>query len=391
MGAAASADAVVVGGGVLGLCAAHHLRQLGAGRVVLLERAPAPGAGTTSAGAGFVAYWGGGELGAELVAYGQGFYARVQEESGRDLGVRRSGLLFPALSPAGMDFLREQERDARVVEGARLLDAGETLERAPLLSPGSVLGALHQPDAHQVSTTRVAAALAELLPRMGVEVRCGVEVERAVVTGGRVSGVETSDGTIATGLVVNAAGARARALAARNGVSVGAIPIAESRFVSEPLAELPDELPMLLFFERDLLYLRGEGDGLLVGAIERTLDGDLSGAAERHERLAHACADVVPLLGRVRAATRSTGYPTFTPDGRHVLGFAPGVEGYLVLSGCNESGVTHGPGLARFAARLALHGSAGADLSDLRVERFDGMCEDELRQGAEATYLGRHP
>jgi sarcosine oxidase subunit beta len=387
------ADAVVVGGGILGLCAAFHLKELGVGEVVVLEREGAPGRQTTAAGAGFAAYWGGGEQGAAMVAYGHGFYSRLQEEAGEDLGVGRVGLLFPALSEAGVEFLREQHRDARFVDGVRMLDGEEACAAAPLLARASVLAALHQPDAHQVPTTRVAAALARRIEALGVEIRCGVEARYAIVTGGRVAGVETSEGTIVAGAVINAAGAGARVLGLRDRISIGAIPLPEARFVTEPFPELPEPLPMLLFFERDLLYLRGEGGGLLVGAIERALDhaSPVAHALANHERLARESADVVPVLAGVRVATRAAGLPTFTPDGQHIVGPAPGLEGYFVLSGCNESGVTYGPALARLAARLVVGEAVDVDLDPYRVERFAGMSEDELRAGAKARYLGRHP
>jgi glycine/D-amino acid oxidase-like deaminating enzyme len=81
------ADVVVVGGGVLGTCAALHLAEAGARSVVLLERRSQLGSQTTSAGAGFVGYWA-GELEAELAAYAMEFYERLQEECGENLGIR---------------------------------------------------------------------------------------------------------------------------------------------------------------------------------------------------------------------------------------------------------------------------------------------------------------
>jgi hypothetical protein len=70
---------------------------------------------------------------------------------------------------------------------------------------------------------------------------------------------------------------------------------------------------------------------------------------------------------------------------------ATGLDGYFVLSGCNESGVTHGPGLARLAAELVLSGATDADISAYRLERFGGLDADELQMAAEGQYLARHP
>jgi sarcosine oxidase subunit beta len=117
------ADAVVVGGGILGACAAWHLADAGAGEVVLLEREPALGTQTTAAGAGFVGYWA-GELEAELAEYAMRFYDRVQQQAGGDAGVRRVGVLFPALSEPGIEMLRQEyERERSCAPGVELVDA----------------------------------------------------------------------------------------------------------------------------------------------------------------------------------------------------------------------------------------------------------------------------
>jgi glycine/D-amino acid oxidase-like deaminating enzyme len=249
-------------------------------------------------------------------------------------------------------------------------------------------------------------ALAEQLEAAGVDVRCGVAAEAAQVHGGQVTAVTTSDGEIATPVVVNAAGAGAESLARRNGLRLGAVPLLESRFVTAPLAGVVDSLPMLLFFERDLIYLRPQSGGLLIGAIERTIgphdrvsldappprSADLpTNALEAHERRARACADLIPALAGFTVADRASGLPAWTPDGRHILGEAPGLAGYYVAAGDNECCVTHGPGLARILAELVATGSTDADISPYRVGRFDDLSDAELQRAAEEQYLARHP
>jgi sarcosine oxidase subunit beta len=268
-----------------------------------------------------------------------------------------------------------------------------------------VWGARHPPAGPRVDTTRVMAVLAGELERAGVDVRTGVAAEGAIVTRGRVAGVRTSAGDITAGAVVNAAGAAARAIGARNGVDVAAVPLLESRFTTQPVPGVGPDLPMMLFFERDLLYLREHAGGLLVGAIERTIGprsrvdvadpprtADLSDhAAVEHEQLARELGDVIPALATAPVRERASGLPTWTPDGRHILGVAPDIEGYVVLAGCNECCVTHGPGLARIAAELVTAGRTGKDISAYRVDRFAGLGADAIQNAAEKQYLMRHP
>ena len=262
-----STDVVVAGGGILGACAALHLAEAGADQVVLLGREPSLGTQTTAAGAGFVGYWA-GALEGELAAYAMEFYGRLQDEEG-DLGIRQVGLLFPALSEAGVEMLRQEEEREREFADVHMLDADETCMLAPLMAREAVAGGLFQPDGRQVPTGRIMEALGKRLRRVGVDVRSNTRALWAKVSNGRVVSVETSGGSIATGGFVNAAGAAARMLGAANDVDIAAVPLLESRVITAPLEEASDEQPMLLFFERDLFYLRTEAGGLLLGAIER--------------------------------------------------------------------------------------------------------------------------
>jgi glycine/D-amino acid oxidase-like deaminating enzyme len=368
---------------------------------VLVEREPALGTQTTAAGAGFVGYWA-GELEAQLAGYGMRFYTGLAERAGTDAGVRRVGLVFPALSEPGVEMLRQEyERELGFAPGVAMIDAEEAVRMAPILSADAVHGALVQPDGHRVDTVRMMAVLAGELARVGVDVRTGVTARDAIVAGSRVTGVRTSAGDIAAGAAVNAAGAAARAIGARNGVDIAAVPLLESRFTTEPIPGVGPDLPMMLFFERDLLYLREQAGGLLVGAIEHEIGprsrvdvadppraAELSDHAARgHEQLARDLADVIPPLATVRVRERASGLPTWTPDGRHILGFAPHIEGYVVLAGCNECCVTHGPGLARIAAELVVDGRTDTDISAYRVDRFG----DAVQAAAEGQYLMRHP
>jgi len=196
------------------------------------------------------------------------FYGRLQDEEG-DLGIRQVGLLFPALSEAGVEMLRQEEEREREFADVHMLDADETCMLAPLLAREAVAGGLFQPDGRQVPTGRIMEALGKRLRRVGVDVRSNTRALWAKVSNGRVVSVETSGGSIATGGFVNAAGAAARMLGAANDVDIAAVPLLESRVITAPLEEASDEQPMLLFFERDLFYLRTEAGGLLLGAIER--------------------------------------------------------------------------------------------------------------------------
>ena len=328
--------------------------------MVLLEREPALGTQTTAAGAGFVGY-GAGELEAELAEYGMRFYMGLAERAGSDAGVRRVGLLFPALSAPGVEMLRQEyERELGFAPDVVMIDTAEAVRMAPILDANGIFGALHQPDAHSVDTVQVMAVLAGELERAGVDVRTGVAAGEALVSGGRVTGVRTSAGEIPAGAVVNAAGASARAVGARNGVDIAAVPLLESRFTTEPVPGVGPDLPMMLFFERDLLYLREQAGGLLVGAIEHSIGPrsrvDLAAPPRTADLSEHAAIEQAagPRAGRRhsgardRAGARARERPADVDAGRAPYSrLRAGDRGLRRPGRCNESaGFSPAPGSA---------------------------------------------
>src|SRR5207245_8833832 len=95
-------------------------------------------------------------------------------------------------------------------------------------------------------------------------------------------------------------------------------------------------------------------------------------AVRDHEHLARELAGVIPALADAPIRGHASGLPTWTPDGRHIVGPAPGAEGYVVLAGCNECCVTHRPGLSRIVAQLLPRGATDADVAPQLGARVGG-------------------
>ncbi len=73
------------------------------------------------------------------------------------------------------------------------------------------------------------------------------------------------------------------------------------------------------------------------------------------------------------------GVPCMTPDRRFYGGPVPDVAGLFVLTGDNEAGVTHGPGLGRMLSEIVVEGtSQWVDSNDYPLDRFQmGQFPDE--------------
>ena len=363
-----TAEVVVIGAGVIGCSVALHLAEAGVRDVVVVERDGVAQA-TSSAGAGFIGEWAAGwdpRLRAEELAierYGLAFYAGLAEEDA-SFGHRGVGNLYVAATQEGFERhclpLMEPVPDAvrlTPAEVGRLTDGVVCADR--------VAGGVLHPAGGQLSARDAAHAMARRLRDRGGRIETRLPVERIVVEAGRVRGVETTRGAIACDRVVLAAGAWANVLLRPHGVQLPYLPLVAMRIVTEPLG-IPATLPTLMMHD-PACYVREEAGGLLWSAASRRpprrafVDVDppqrfdqlpLDAFLEMRDERLGAIAEVVPALARARSATVAFGAPTYTPDGRALIGPVPGIDGLTVVSGCNEGGVTHSPGFGKLTAEL---------------------------------------
>jgi len=369
------ADVVVIGGGIIGCSAAYHLQQAGAGRVVLVERAAALGLQTSGSGAGFVSLWASeverpwDALELELERYALRFYRGLGVR--HDIGLKSVGMVRIALTSEEAERQRAQYEQGRARLAPHELELLSPQQVADAtrgaVAPARVSSALFWPTALRVNTSSATTVLDQELTAMGVEVRTGVAVTGIETHGGRVARVETSEGPITTGAVVNAAGAWLGEIARMVGVTVPITPLIAVRFVTSPIPGLPGDLPLMIFADYYDMWVREESGGLLAGAYYDQAVRDLGTYAHR---LALDLAPVLPAFGGTRLKTIRAGLPAYTADGRHVLGPVDGVAGFYVVGGDNEAGISHGPGLGKLVAELVVDGSASWDVSSYRLDRF---------------------
>ena len=248
-------DAVVIGGGVAGTSCAYHLRRLGAGRVLVLERGSLA-AGSSSRSTGFVetGYRERWRVEATLRS------RRIVEQFADERGVPfvRCGKLLLGPDRAALDAALALRRRLGAPDGA-VLSADEVGAVAPeLVADRPALWC--EGDGH-TDGPLLCSALAR-----DVEVRQGAEVTGLTIAAGRVVGVTTREGELRCGAVVNAAGAWARRIGALAGVEVPVdgyrrqIAVLEAERTSLPI--VAEELA-----GGEVLYLRGEGERHILAGL----------------------------------------------------------------------------------------------------------------------------
>ena len=363
-----SPDALIVGGGVIGLALARELAGRGS-RVLLLER------GETAQEASWAAA---GLLSPQSDAARPGAFfdfalasrvlypewaRELEAETGESIGYRPTGLLRCAFDAAEekalRGFLWQQEAELalewwdRAALSARFAGALATDVRCGIFFT----------DEGVVDPRKLTRALGVSVRARGVEVRPKTAARRFWIENGRCRGVETEDGRVAAGAVVDAAGAWAgfdRDLP----FPVPVEPV-RGQIVELDLGAAAPETVL----STETVYLAPQGSGrLLVGStLERAgfarvvtagALGRMLGSAER----------LWPAVRGGRFVTAWAGLRPGTPDGLPILGGCA-VPGLFFAAGHFRSGILLAPITARRVADL-LAGVPCPELESFRVERF---------------------
>lgn len=369
-----TADVLVVGGGIVGTSAAYHLAAAGAGRVLLLERAERLGTGSTGACAGGFRYQFSSEVNVRLSQASVPMITRFSEEHGIPVDVWQDGYLF---------LVRGEEAWARAVEVARrqrslgveveLLTPEEAAALVPGLALEGVAGATFGPRDGIADPSGLTEGYATLARRAGAEIRLGVEVTAVLAAGGRIGGVETSSGRVASPVVVNAAGPWAGLLAATVGLELPLEPVPRHVATTGPFPGVPGRRTLVIDAETGF-YLHREGPGVLMGmgSVHETPSFDLTPDGRFvAEELLPTAVRVFPPLEEAGLERVWVGLYEMTPDRHPILGPVAGLPGLYLATGFSGHGFQHGPVVGKLLAEMIVEGAARTvDVSSLALERF---------------------
>jgi 4-methylaminobutanoate oxidase (formaldehyde-forming) len=222
------------------------------------------------------------------------------------------------------------------------------------------------------------------------------------ISAGKVTGVTTAQGTIESPIVVDAAGAWTRLVAEASGIEVPLMPTRHQLIVTQPVDGVHATLPIVRIMDA-AIYMRPCRGGLLWGVFEehpRFFDMRALGAEFEIkdtpldiEVLRSAAADVkdqLPILQTAAVREFRGGIPTMTADGEHILGPAPGAEGFYFASGCNVAGLSISPALGDALATWIVDGRPPVDLTPLSCTRFADKSWSEAQLQRDAAWQYRH-
>ena len=376
------AQAVIIGGGVVGCSVAYHLTKLGWTDVVLLERKQLT-CGTTWHAAGLIAQLRATQNMTRLAKYSQELYFSLEDETGVATGIKRNGSITVALTEERMEELRRSAAMARAF-GVEIdeIPTDEIARLYPGLKVDDAVGGVWLPKDGQGDPVNITQALAKGARMRGANIIQGVKVTGVTVENGKAVGVETAEGNIRADFVVNCGGMWAREVGAMAGVAVPLHACEHFYIVTEGIEGLQSNLPVLRVPD-ECAYYKEDAGKIMLGAFEPNskpwgMDGipedfefdTLPEDFDHFEPILEKAVDRLPVLASAGIQTFFNGPESFTPDDRYILGEAPEVKNFFVAAGFNSVGIQSAGGAGMVLAEWMDKGNAPMDLWDVDIRRM---------------------
>ena len=386
------AQVVVIGGGIIGCSTAYHLARDHKADVVLLEQGKLT-SGSTWHAAGLVGQLRSSASITKVLKYSVDLYKQLDAETGLDTGWKMTGCLRLATNP---DRWTEYKRLATTAGSfgmdMHLISPDEVKKMWPLMDVSDLVGASWLPTDGQANPSDITQSLAKGARMHGAKLHEGVRVTGFDMDGDRITGVQTSQGTIKCDRVVNCAGQWARKVGAMAGITVPLQPVKHQYIITEAIEGLSPDAATLRDPDRRT-YFKEEVGGLVMGGYEPDpqpwvldefggdvpddwefglFDDDYDHFAQHLEQ----AIERIPVLTQTGVKQMINVSESFTPDGNFILGRAPECANMFVGAGFNSLGIAAGGGAGWVLAEWAMTGEAPLDLWVVDIRRVSDMQKD---------------
>lgn len=368
----------------MGASTAWHLARRGITDVVLVERETQLAAGSTGRNAGGVRHQFSDPANIALSKESIAFIGRFEDEIGVPIDFWQDGYLFLL---SGDDSVRAFEANVSVQRrlgiDVQWLSAGEAARLAPGLATDGVLGATFCAADGVADPNGVTMGFAKAAQALGVRIMRAAEATEITRDASGVSGVQTSQGAIATRTIVNAAGPWAGQIGRMAGIDVPVTPERRHVFIAQPegggswddprhRGQAPATRVLVIDFETTF-YFHREGGGVLFGMADpdERPGFDITVRWDFLPRVTDVALVRLPALANASITHAWAGLYEMTPDHNAIIGPSADLDGFYTVAGFSGHGFQHSPAAGRIVADLISGRDPGIDLGSFAPNRFD--------------------
>ena len=375
----ATADVVIIGGGITGTSAAFQLAQRGL-KVALAEKRFLA-AGSTGKSSAIIRQHYSNEVTARMALYSLRVWQNFAEAVGGDAGFVTTGFVVLVDEKDRVGLLENIAMQQKIGVNTRFVPSDELPELEPGITETRGIVGAYEPEGGYADPASAATSFAQAAQRQGAAIYQDTPVTGVIMNGGRVIGVQTPQGEIHAAAVVNCANAWAPNIGKMVGVD---LPVEASRHqvatFQRPRSHAQMHLTGADFVHQT--YYRPEGSLLtLVGSIEASeaehkIDPDHYNESADYEFIEDAAQRIrnrYPYMEQALSKGGWSGIYGVTPDWHPIIDEVPRGSGFFVAAGFSGHGFKLGPSVGVMVADLVTHASAptsGLERSLFRYARF---------------------
>jgi sarcosine oxidase subunit beta len=356
-----SYDAIVVGGGSVGVPSAYYLAERGL-KVLVIERRSAVGQGDNKAAIGGVRATHSDPAKILLCRRSLDVMRTWKEAHGDEIGWKPGGYCFPVYSEAlekTLCGLFPLQRKFGLENG--WVDADGVAELIPGINRDGLRGGTYSPNDGQVSPLLLPVALMRHATRMGVTLRVRERVIGYLKEAGRIQGVVTDQGTYYASRVILATGADAAEHGTLLGIDIPVTPDSHEAGITAPVEPFlrplvvdmrpgPEGKTANFYFGQN-----HEGQIIFCYTPKELFPGtNRESLSEFLPTLAGRMISLVPRLGNLLVRRIWRGCYPMTPDGVPIVDNVDGIAGLTLAVGMCGQGFMLGPGVGQEVAALAV-------------------------------------
>ncbi|MEW6411486.1 MAG: FAD-binding oxidoreductase [Candidatus Zixiibacteriota bacterium] len=367
-----TSDAVIIGGGIIGLAVAFYLAKAKYGQITVVEKEPFLGAGATSKAAGGIRAQFATKDNVQMSMLSEKLFANFKEETGSEALFDQVGYMFLLRDDEEVTaFKQAYEMQRGLGLDVKLLTPDEIPQFAPHVSLEDVQLATFCKDDGLGDPHEFLSGYDHAVRKMGVEISFETEVTGIGVNSGKITDVKTAKGTISTPLVVNCAGPYAKVIGEMVGADVRVEPIRRQIVTTGELDFVKPFFPMVVDV-RSGLYCHKESKGMLLGWADKSVEPsfDVSVDPDYTDAILERALELMPQLEEAEVANQWAGLYETTPDHRAIIGWEPSVKGMFHVTGFSGHGFMHAPAAGVVTAEVLSGKKPSVDVSSYSPDRF---------------------
>lgn len=382
------ADAVIIGGGVIGTVVALYLAQSKC-NVLLLERNDI-GTGTTSAAAA-AALLQTKTSAKKLQIANQSLHLLdlLHEQLEHQFEYKHTGSLLAANTPGEMTLIREMNENlGNLGLDVELLDGNQARELMPILGE-TVIGGSYSPNDAQINPLELIVACAREAKRCGARFLTFTEVTGIETTGPKIQAVKTNAGRVMTDTVINAAGVWAPNIAKMVNIDLPITPLKGELLVTE---RMPKRMKGTLIAAKYLLsktnleqktadvapkrsvgitLVQVDHGNFIIGSTREPAGFDQHSTYDGIRELVTQLLELTPSLAETRLLRSYAGLRPITPDGYPIIGPLPTMPGFIQVAGFGGDGLAMSAITADMVVSLVADSGDHEFLPTFSFERFE--------------------